>query len=161
MNERESILIPGEESIDDQQKGDVSMTQIERTELFNDICSKYRSEMNIHSGDCKKDKDIPYSIVFCKEIVMSKKAFSHPSAWDIMCLLHEIGHIKTNNIFMPVCEKEYLATQWSVDEAKKIGFPIEDIWKDCFQNYIWNYYDEENETTNALNMTKNDLVIRW
>ena len=151
---KNGIMIRGRKNID--QNGGLIMNQKERKELFNSICSTYKTEMWIHSGDSN-----PYSIVLYKEVVMPKKAFSRPSAWDIMCLLHEIGHIKTNKECMPTCEKEYLATQWSVNEARIIGFKIEDIWKECFQDYIWNYFDEEkNELTNC-SIQKEDLIVSW
>ena len=131
------------------------MTQKERSKLFKDICTKYENSMWIHPGDCGENNS-PYSIVLFREIVLPRTAFSRPSAWNIMCLLHEIGHVKTNAEDMPVYQKEYLATQWSAEEAKKIGFKIEDIWKECFQNYIWDFLKDDGASAN-----REELVVNW
>ncbi len=111
------------------------MKKTERLQLFNRIFLKYAREMWIHSGDCGKDRRA-YSIISRKEIILPRDSFSNPSEWDIIVLLHEIGHIKTNRDSMRVYEKEYLATQWSADEARRLGFPVKQLWKDAFRDYI-------------------------
>lgn len=136
------------------------MTKNERVLLFNRIYLNYCNDMWIHCGDCGKDNRA-FSIVSDREVVMPFGVFVNPSEWNILALLHEIGHIKTNNDNMRVYEKEYLATQWSADEAKRIGFTIKPEWKDIYQNYIW----EKRRYSIARKAkdipTKEQLVIKW
>lgn len=136
------------------------MTENERIILFNRIYLKYCCEMWIHCGDCGKDNRA-FSIVSNNEIVMPFGVFAHPSEWDILSLLHEIGHIKTNTDNMRVYEKEYLATQWSANEAKRIGFKINSTWKNIYQNYIWEKrkYSVSRKVKNIP--TKEQLIVKW
>ena len=136
------------------------MTKRECKELFAKIYNKYSKEMWIHEGDCGPD-NVAYSYILRREIVLPHECFSNPREWDILVLLHEIGHIKTNNHKMTRYEKEFHATQWSATEAKKIGFNVKNEWKDVYQGYIW---DKRQISINmkAKNVAaKEDLVIKW
>ncbi len=112
------------------------MTTVERKKLFTELYNKYSKEMYIHSGDCGPDNRA-YSYISRREIVLPEESFSNPSEWAILELLHEVGHVKTNTRRMKVYEKEFLATQWSADEARKLGFPVKQLWRDAYQQYIW------------------------
>lgn len=111
------------------------MTVRERKHMFNRIREKYSKEMWIHEGDCGKDERA-YSYVLSREIVMPPGSLDAPTEWNILSLLHEIGHVKTNTRNMRVYEKEYYATQWAADEARRIGLPVKQIWKDAYRDYI-------------------------
>ena len=116
--------------------------------------------MWIHAGECGKDKRA-YSVVSKKEIIVPVGVFSNPTEWDILALLHEIGHIKTNKDSMRVYEKEYLATQWAADEAQKWNFKISGDYKNIYQEYIW---DKRNMCIrmNGKNVpSKRSLKIKW
>lgn len=128
--------------------------------LFNKIYLKYANEMWIHAGDCGKDKRA-HSIVSKKEVVVPMGTFSNPAKWDILVLLHEIGHIKTNKDSMKVYEKEFLATQWAANEAKNWGFKIEKEWKQIYQNYIWEKRDMCIRKGGKNVADKNELVVKW
>lgn len=129
-------------------------------EMFNKIYDRYKREMFIHFEELKPGES-GYSYVSCRRVVLPKRAAVNPSGWDVLTLLHEIGHIKTNKDRMRVYEKEYLATQWSADEAKKWGFKITDLWKETYQDYIFN------KRTMCINKggknvpPKEKLVIKW
>jgi hypothetical protein len=111
------------------------MKKAERLQLFNRIFLRYCREMWIHAGDCGKDRRA-YSIISRREIILPGDSFTNPSEWDILILLHEIGHVLTNKDSMRVYEKEYLATQWSADAAKEWGLHVIPLWKDAFREYI-------------------------
>ncbi len=136
------------------------MTVNERKALFTQLYNKYSREMYIHSGDCGPDKRA-YSYVMRREIVLPEESFNNPSEWQILELLHEVGHVKTNTHRMKVYEKEFLATQWSANEAKKLGFPIKQLWRDAYQQYIW---DKRQMCINRKGKNvpeKEDLIIQW
>ncbi len=136
------------------------MTANERKAMFNSIYNRYSGEMYIHSGDCGPDNR-GYSYVMRREIVLPKESFTSPSEWQILELLHEIGHVKTNTHRMKVYEKEFRATQWSATEAKKLGLPIKQLWRDAYQQYIW---DKRQMCINRRGKNvpeKEDLIIQW
>ena len=112
------------------------MKQAEKSFMFYKIYLKYSKQMHIHAGD--KDCGF-YSYINAKEVVIPPDVFAKPKEWDIFALLHEIGHILTNTNKMKRCTQEYLATQWAIEEAKRIGFPIPKSYINIYQNYIWKW----------------------
>lgn len=136
------------------------MNYMERKRMFDNICNFYSRNIWIHVGDCGADGRA-FSYVIRREIVLPESAFRNPSEWDILALLHEIGHIKTNTQKMKVYEKEYYATQWAANEAKRIGFYVSPEWKKAYQEYIFE------KRQNCINrkgknvVDKNKLIIKW
>lgn len=136
------------------------MTKKERRKMFDAVYHKYNKEMIILPGDCGPD-DIAFSYVSLRYIAMPYKAFKDPSEWDILCLFHEIGHIKTNTEKMKICEKEYFATQWAADEAKKWNFQVRQLYRDTYQNYIWEKRELGLKHKGKNLPTKEELVVKW
>ncbi len=136
------------------------MTINERKELFTKLYKKYSKEMFIHSGDCGPDNR-GYSYVMRREIVLPKESFTNPSEWQILELLHEVGHVKTNTRRMKLYEKEFQAIQWSANEAKKLGFPIKQLWRDAYQQYIWDKRQMSINRRSKKVPEKEDLIIQW
>ena len=103
---------------------------------FHNICKKYKNAAWIHEGEngCGF-----YSRISAKEIVIPSEAFHQPDSWDIFALLHEIGHIMTNTTKMKRCEQEYFATQWAIDEAKRMNLKVQKRYLDIYQDYIWKW----------------------
>ncbi len=129
-------------------------------DLFECICRMYGREMFIHSGKMAPDES-GYSYVSLREVVLPERAFHNPTGWDALTLLHEIGHIKTNRDRMKVYEKEYLATQWSADEAKKWGFTIIERWKKTYQEYIFSKRTMCIRKGGKNVPPERELMIRW
>lgn len=136
------------------------MTKTQRITMYNQIYLKYCKEMLIHCGDCGKDRRA-YSYVSLREIVVPMGVFSNPSEWDLLVLLHEIGHIKTNKESMKMYWKEYLATQWAADEAKKWGLPIKPLYKEAFQKYIWEKRERSIASKGKKVHSKEEITIKW
>ena len=136
------------------------MTFKERKQMFDRIYQRYCGEMWIH-GDENAAEDEAYSYIIRREIVLPKKAFSNPSEWMILVLLHEIGHIKTNTRNMKVYEKEFTATQWSAKEARRIGFCVRNEWKNVFQDYIWDKRQNCINRNGKNVASKESLVVVW
>lgn len=137
------------------------MTLKERRQLFNRIFNAYSKEMYIHGVDNSEDDECGYTYISKREITLPKKWFNNPSEWAIFVLLHEVGHVKTNTMWMPLYEKEYLATQWAADVARKIGFHIATEYKDTYQEYIWGKRTEAVKKRTPNVAKKQDLVIKW
>lgn len=134
------------------------MNKKECKRIFQSIFDRYSKEMWIHPGECENRS---YSYIIRREIEMPRSVFIEPDEWDIITLLHEIGHVKTNNHKMKVYEKEYFATQWSADEARKIGFYVRKEYKEIYQNYIW---DKRQICINKKGKnvaSKMALTIKW
>ncbi len=74
-------------------------------ELFFQIYNKYSQEMWIHEGDPGRGNGA-CAYLIRREIVLPEGTFSHPEEWDILVLLHEVGHIKTNKPKMKTYEKK-------------------------------------------------------
>ena len=106
--------------------------------LFSKIYLEYCQEMWIHAGEpgCGF-----YSYIIAREVVVPPEAFRHPDQWDVFALLHEIGHIKTNTVRQKRYYQEYLATQWAIQEAKKIGLKVPKSFIYTYQKYIWDWRD--------------------
>ena len=45
----------------------------------------------------------------------------------------------TNTTKMKRCEQEYRATQWAIDEAKRIGFLVPKSYIYTYQDYIFRW----------------------
>ena len=121
--------------------------------MFYEIYYKYYRSMLIHSGD-----DF-YSYIIAREVVVPQKAFNNPREWDIFALLHEIGHVITNNPKQKRCLQEYLATQWAIREAKKIGFAVPQSFITIYQNYIWKWRDTSLKCKGKNVPTKEELTL--
>ena len=114
------------------------MNKSELTSMFYKIFNKYCKQMWIRSGI----KGNGYcSYIEEKEVVIEPHMFLNPDEWGIFATLHEIGHIMTNTTKMKRCTQEYLATQWAIDEAKRIGFNVPKDYIETYQDYIWNWRD--------------------
>ena len=136
------------------------MTVRERKQMFTQIYNKHCREMWIHEGDCGPDNRA-FSYILSREVVLPPGTFENPSEWNIFALLHEIGHIKTNNPKMKVYEKEYHATQWQAIEARKIGFCPSQLWKDTYQEYIWEKRQMCINKKGKNVASKEALIIKW
>ena len=71
-----------------------------------------------------------------KIIRLEKNYYDKPSEWGFFTLLHEIGHIMTNNNKQKRCLQEYLATQFAIDKCKEYGVVIPEYITDTYQDYI-------------------------
>ncbi len=67
---------------------------------------------------------------------------NNPTEWSLFAFLHEIGHVITNDSCMKRCQQEYLATQWAIKEAKRIGFDVPENFIEIYQDYIWKWRDK-------------------
>ena len=134
------------------------MTKKEAVKVFYGIFLKYRTEIAICPCGCDDGRGEAY--IENRLIFYPPKAFERPTEWDAFCLLHEIGHIKTNTVDMPDSECEFLATEWAAKEAKNWGIKVKKDWKDNWQSYIWSFLRKEcpRERFNSL---KEELVVRW
>lgn len=136
------------------------MTKKECKELFRSVYNKYCHDMWIHEGDPGRGNGA-CAYIIRREIILPEGTLDNPEEWDILVLLHEVGHIKTNNPKMKTYEKEYRAVQWSANEAKKIGLNVRKEWKDAYQDYVFRKRDMSVKK-NAKNVaSKESLVIKW
>ncbi len=124
--------------------------------MFYNIFLNHCKEMWIHSGTngCGF-----YCYIEEREVVVPPEAFKHPDKWDIFSLLHEIGHIKTNTVKQKRYYQEYLATQWAIQEAKKIGFKVPKKYIKTYQDYILRWRETSIKHKGKNIHTKEELKL--
>ena len=126
---------------------------MDTTTVFISICLKYSGLMNIHAGDGF------YARLSERDVVVPAATFETADDWDVFALLHEIGHIMTNKPTQKRCVKEYLATQWALEEASKLGFIVERSYIENYQDYIW-WWREMSTKLRGKNVPgKEDLTL--
>lgn len=134
------------------------MSNNELFDYHHQIYMKYHTEMWIHSGT--KEDDF-YSHIVEKEVVIPPSTWQHPTEWSIFALLHEIGHIMTNTTKMKRYEQEYLATQWALDEAKRIGFKVKRKTIKTYQEYIFDWRERSIKLKAKSVLPKEALVLKY
>ena len=103
--------------------------------IRDNLIKKYSTKYVIYT-DCQDDNS--WCNLWRQEINFREEEYDDPSNLTIFILLHEIGHLETNTLFMPQCEKEFLATQWAIKEMKKLKF-VPPVWvQKEYQKDIWN-----------------------
>ena len=103
--------------------------------LHNNLYLKYKWNFTLEFADT----DGFYSYIISKRIIIPRSVKTHQTEWSLFAFLHEIGHIMTNTPEMKRCTQEYLATQWALDEAKRIGFNVPKSYIKTYQDYIWGW----------------------
>ena len=136
------------------------MTDHEIFMMYHTMFQEYSAE-NIWIRFIEIEDNRAYSCVKSRIISMPARSFLHPTGWDILCLLHEVGHIMTNTPKMRVFECEFFATQWAAEEAKKWGGVVKDLWKNTYQKYIWDKRKDciRRRGKNVPDME--NLIISW
>lgn len=102
---------------------------------WNRIMRDYQEDITL----CFTDEEVPFCIYGIKNIYFKYEIYKNPTENDLFDLLHEIGHIMTNNTKMKRCEEEFYATQWALDNSKKYGVKVSRDRLSEFQNYIWKW----------------------
>lgn len=119
-------------------KGEMHMARQNLLSLRNEIHDRYKWGYFLRFTDKKDDFG---SYLETRSIVVPKSDWDHPTEWAIFAFLHEIGHLETNEIRMHRYYQEYLATQWAIDESKRIGFTYPESFLTIYQNYIYKWRD--------------------
>ena len=112
------------------------MTKEQLRNLHNYLYLKYRNEMSI---EFKNGDGEYYSYIISRVVTLPIAIKKEQTEWSLFAFLHEIGHVKTNTPKMKRCVQEYLATQWAIDEAKRIRFSVPKDILDVYQKYIWDW----------------------
>ena len=112
------------------------MTRKKLIYLHNLIYNKYSPSMII---TYENDEDVFWSRIDSKEVALPVDVKAHPTEWSLFAFLHEIGHVLTNTEKMKRCYQDFLATEWALKEAKRIGFDVPKEYIDIYQEYIWKW----------------------
>lgn len=129
------------------------MTKEQLRNAHNYLFLKYRNQMSIVFEDVPADDFGSY--IIARKIVLPNAIKTKQSTWSLFAFLHEIGHILTNTPFQQRCVQEYLATQWALDEAKKIGFEVPTSYIQTYQKYIYRWMN----TRSKAEVKKEDLTL--
>ena len=100
---------------------------------WNHIMNDFKDEITL----CFTNEKTPFCIYDLKNIYFRYEVYMNPTDRDLFDLLHEIGHIQTNNTSMKRCEEEFYATQWAINHADKYNIKISEQTLNDFQDYIW------------------------
>lgn len=118
--------------------------------IINRIINKYKNKMIFlfYDGDSISYRSIGI-------IYLSNRIKEDPCDDNIFELLHEIGHILNNTDDMKMCEEEYYATVWAINESKKYKLKITDDCKEMYQNYINGF------ARNRKTISVDDVILNW
>lgn len=108
--------------------------------LHNYLYVTYKNKMNISFVDVAEDD---FGAQINNRVVKLPNCIkTNPTEWSLFAFLHEIGHVLTNKSDMKRCQQEFLATQWAIKEAKRIGFDVPPSYIKTYQDYIWKWRDK-------------------
>ena len=88
-----------------------------------------------------------------KIIWLDIKRVFDPDYRDIFSLLHEIGHIETYKDDMTLCQEEFEATQWALNNMKTYNLPIRRRELMYFQKYIYGFISSKDSV--------NKVTLNW
>lgn len=108
---------------------------------------------------CFTKEEVPFCRYDLKFIYFKYETFLNPSEDDLFDLLHEIGHIITNNHSMKRCEEEFYATQWALDNMGKYNVTIGNERINDFQKYIWKWREQAIKRNAKKVPTKEQLTL--
>ena len=74
-------------------------------------------------------------------VLFPQKFRTDPDEYALFTILHEIGHLMTNNQKQKRYYQEYLATQWAIEKSKKYGIPVSQKTLRIYQEYILRWRD--------------------
>ena len=95
-------------------------------------------------------------------VCLNKEDYKLDSMVSVFNLLHEIGHVYTNEPWMSRAEREWRATTWAIFHMKKYGIKIPEWRKKNFQEDIYFWYEVEKEfTDHEIRMSKTQLKLFW
>ena len=78
-------------------------------------------------------------------IVLDVKRWQKPNHFFIFTLLHEIGHCETFKKNQKQVTREYLASQWAINEFNKLGLNLKKKDRDAWQDYIYSFTKAKNK----------------
>ena len=134
------------------------MNREELGKLHNLVYRTYRHRMTIVFEDTPGNDFSCYPV--SGKVMLPQSIKTAPTEWSLFAFLHEVGHVLTNKAGMKRCEQEFMATQWALAEAKRIGFTVPVLYIKTYQDYIWNWrmaeekvYGKGIPTREALTLT--------
>lgn len=126
-------------------------------EILNILIDFYSREYDIYTCD---DLDQAYCHIPEKAICIPLSFREDTDYSDIFDFLHEVGHLKTNTVYMFRCRQEYLATQWAINACKRWEIPI--VKEDRrYQPYIFKFRRKESFMGLRRVPSKAELTLRW
>lgn len=108
-----------------------------KSEKWNKIMNDFKDKITL----CFTKEKTPFCRYDLKNIYFRYEVYKNPTEDDLFDLLHEIGHIQTNNTSMKRCEEEFYATQWAIEHIEKYDIKIPKERLKEFQKYIWMWRD--------------------
>ena len=115
-------------------------------EIVNNIINKYNNEYKF----LPTASELVYSLPKVNMIILSSERIKNPNNFFAFSILHEIGHIKTYKKEHTSATKEYLATQWAINENVNWNIPVNDDEKKIWQEYIYSYTKEKDKSKYLL-----------
>lgn len=111
------------------------------------IINDYRDSYNIMYTKDSNCRCIPMWGLICIPNKYRREDFDN----YLFSVLHEVGHCETFKDKQTEVEKEFLATQWASDNAKRYDVKIDNKEQDEWQNYIYSFITTEDRSKYLLN----------
>lgn len=84
-------------------------------------------------------------------IVLDINMWYNPNVFFIFTILHEIGHCETFEPHQMKPTREFLATQWAINELNKLQLRLSVEHQQAWQEYIYSFTNEKNKHKYKLN----------
>ncbi len=139
------------------------MTKTQAKKMFDDIVSYYESKEDIAflEGSHNNDGERACAYFDIKVVLFPAYKMEHPTEWEVLDLLHEIGHVETNTEEMPRYEREFRATQWAANRAKELKISVKKLYKETYQDYIFDTRTEDLKRKGTKRISKEKLIVKW
>lgn len=83
-------------------------------------------------------------------IVINLSSWVTPNSFFVFAVLHEIGHCETYKRKQNKITREFLATQWAINNSKQWNVKITNKQKQDWQEYIYSFSKAKDKQTKYL-----------
>ena len=84
-------------------------------------------------------------------IILNVDEWKSPDAFFVFTVLHEIGHCETYQKGQYKVKREYLATQWAIDNSKEWNVKLKSSEQKRWQEYIYSFSKAKDKSKYKLN----------
>ena len=119
---------------------------MDKRKTVNSIIQQYNKKYMIILLPNKSPTSLPkYGAIF-----VDKNKADNPTFFFLFTLLHEIGHCVTYKDNQRDITKEYLATQWAIDNSNKWKIFLDQYEKEIWQEYVYSFTKAKNKSKYQL-----------
>lgn len=103
------------------------------------------SYINGYGEECIMEPNFKECNFITREIWLEESEAGEGYQINLFDILHELGHIQTNNLDMSVYEMEYRATQYAIDVFHFLNLEIAHTTESIYSDYPKRFKEDEDE----------------